>query len=86
MILSSDYVPWHCTLCKLVNLTGDICDQVEEVASTLGLSGVLDSRVHLLSGGEKKRVSIGMELVTNPPIMFCDEPTRSGFCFYIFHV
>jgi len=51
------------------------CLVVEEVAKTLGLTGVLESKVNSLSGGEKKRVSIGMELVTNPPIMFFDEPT-----------
>ena len=28
-----------------------------------------------MSGGERKRTSIGMELVTDPKILFLDEPT-----------
>lgn len=48
---------------------------IEEIARILGLTGILDSQVRFISGGEKKRLSIGVELVTNPPVMFFDEPT-----------
>lgn len=41
----------------------------------LGLDKNSDTRVDDLSGGECKRLSIGVELLTNPPLMFLDEPT-----------
>ncbi|XP_066548882.1 broad substrate specificity ATP-binding cassette transporter ABCG2-like isoform X2 [Amia ocellicauda] len=55
-------------------------ERVANVISELGLTRVADSRVgtHLIrgvSGGERKRTSIGMELITEPPVLFLDEPT-----------
>ncbi|KAJ3046553.1 hypothetical protein HK097_000762, partial [Rhizophlyctis rosea] len=55
-------------------------DRVEEVLGMLGLSHIADSRIGDsttggISGGEKKRVSIGIELVTDPGTLFLDEPT-----------
>jgi ABC-type multidrug transport system ATPase subunit len=55
--------------------------RVEEVMESLGLSHVADEYVggggnRGISGGEKRRVSIGIELVTSPPVLLLDEPTR----------
>uniref|UniRef100_A0A2M4AAC3 Putative transporter abc superfamily breast cancer resistance protein n=1 Tax=Anopheles triannulatus TaxID=58253 RepID=A0A2M4AAC3_9DIPT len=48
---------------------------VDDVIAVLGLQKCADTQAQMLSGGEKKRLSIGMELVSNPQIMFFDEPT-----------
>ena len=37
-----------------------------------------------ISGGQRKRVNIGMELIADPTLLFLDEPTR--FELYIFQI
>jgi ABC-type multidrug transport system ATPase subunit/pSer/pThr/pTyr-binding forkhead associated (FHA) protein len=48
---------------------------VSHTLTNLGLSDRLELRVGQLSGGQRKRVSVGVELLSRPPILFLDEPT-----------
>ncbi|XP_027315892.2 broad substrate specificity ATP-binding cassette transporter ABCG2 [Anas platyrhynchos] len=55
-------------------------ERVTQIISELGLSKVANSKVGTelirgVSGGERKRTNIGMELITEPPVLFLDEPT-----------
>ena len=48
---------------------------VDSIINTMGLTAVRACPIHQLSGGQRKRVSIGSELVVRPGILFLDEPT-----------
>ena len=49
--------------------------RVEEVLSELGLSHRADLRISKMSGGQRKRCSVAIELLTKPSLLFLDEPT-----------
>lgn len=49
--------------------------RVEGAIRTLGLAESRNQRISNLSGGQRKRVSVAMELIARPQLIFADEPT-----------
>mmetsp|Transcript_6242 Transcript_6242/g.8219 ORF Transcript_6242/g.8219 Transcript_6242/m.8219 type:complete len:531 (+) Transcript_6242:533-2125(+) len=49
--------------------------EVDNLITLLRLQKCADSPIMLVSGGEKKRVNIGTELLTDPSVIMLDEPT-----------
>jgi len=48
---------------------------MNEIVQNLGLSSCLDTLAKKLSGGERRRLSIGVEMITKPSVLLLDEPT-----------
>ena len=51
---------------------------VDEVVALVGLEEKAGARIKLLSGGQQRRLDLGLALIGNPELVFLDEPT-TGF-------
>lgn len=49
--------------------------RIDRVLEETGLSPISDRQVKVLSGGQKRRLGLAMELVSDPKILLCDEVT-----------
>jgi ABC transport system ATP-binding/permease protein len=49
--------------------------RIDEVLNELGLAAHANQRIDSLSGGQRKRTSVALELLTKPSLLFLDEPT-----------
>jgi ABC-2 type transport system ATP-binding protein len=48
---------------------------VDEVLELIGLSEKANDRIRKLSGGQQRRVDVGLGIIGNPELLFLDEPT-----------
>ncbi|WP_432832409.1 ATP-binding cassette domain-containing protein [Dactylosporangium sp. CA-092794] len=54
---------------------GKRTERIEQTCAVLGLSAQVDQLVRTLSGGQRKRVSIALEMIARPELLMLDEPT-----------
>ncbi|MFU8893559.1 MAG: ATP-binding cassette domain-containing protein [Luteolibacter sp.] len=53
----------------------ELDQRIDRVLEETGLERIADRPVHVLSGGQKRRLGLAMELVSDPDILLCDEVT-----------
>ena len=55
--------------------TKDLDHRIDRVLEETGLAPIADRNVNVLSGGQKRRLGLAMELVSDPKLLLCDEVT-----------
>ena len=55
--------------------TAELDERIDRVLEETGLSSISDRQVKVLSGGQKRRLGLAMELVSDPKLLLCDEVT-----------
>ncbi len=71
---------YNAKLCFKDKPEKDIRESVEKMLSTLGLKEIAHLKVgspmnKMISGGQRKRLNIALELIREPSVLFVDEPT-----------
>lgn len=49
--------------------------RTEKILADVGLSDIADRQVRVLSGGQKRRLALALEMVSSPALLLCDEVT-----------
>lgn len=55
--------------------TAELDARIDRVLEETGLTAIADRQVKVLSGGQKRRLGLAMELVSDPKLLLCDEVT-----------
>jgi ABC transport system ATP-binding/permease protein len=54
---------------------GDLDERIDKVLKDTGLDEIADRRVAMLSGGQRRRLAMAMEMASQPYLLLCDEVT-----------
>ncbi len=79
-IAHEDLEVWECVedavrmRCGGLN-EGEIEERVDAVLVETGMQDMAQKRVRVLSGGQRRRLALGLELVSAPDLLLCDEVT-----------
>lgn len=53
----------------------DVNTRIEEILAAVGLKSIEDRPVSVLSGGQRRRLALALELLSSPHLLLCDEVT-----------